>query len=292
MSNAFAGTATRRRVASLPATAMRGRLAREIQQSRRESRRCCSRARAGRPHRAAPVCEMDGAPTGCSRPLRISGVPAWGPRLVPNARPGARLVTRPAWRLSRTRTKYEPVPRADSNRGGTNPNPCVSRGQRALCDIGAGSWRQTVRPARRAAPETQWEDGGWNCDRAPSVSHSSFEETLLPLRGLIRHAHERSGRASASAARRAAELLLERRLFKRRSTGRMIARDFIELHYPCYWHYDVLFALKVLAEGRFIHDERCDEAVALVRSKSVLMADSQPRQSSGPAEPAKAGGRS
>jgi hypothetical protein len=31
----------------------------------------------------------------------------------------------------------------------------------------------------------------------------------------------------------------------------------------------VLFALKVLAEGRFIHDERCDDAVALVRSKQL-----------------------
>ena len=118
------------------------------------------------------------------------------------------------------------------------------------------------------------------------------EETLLPLRGLIRHARERSGRASASAARRAAELLLERRLFKRRSTGRLIARDFIELHYPCYWHYDVLFALKVLVEGRFIHDERCDEAVALVRSKERADGGFRPSQSSGPAEPAKAGGRS
>jgi hypothetical protein len=115
--------------------------------------------------------------------------------------------------------------------------------------------------------ETQWEDGGWNCDRTPSASHSSFEETLLPLRGLIWHARETRSRASATAVRRAAELLLQRRLFQRRSTGRVIARDFIELHYPCYWHYDVLFALKVLAEGGLIHDKRCEQAIDLLRGK-------------------------
>lgn len=115
--------------------------------------------------------------------------------------------------------------------------------------------------------ELQWEDGGWNCDRTPSASCSSFEETLIPLRGLAWHARERRSRASARAARRAAEFFLERRLFRRRSTGKIIERDFIELHYPCYWHYDVLFALKVLAEGGFIGDERCNEAIDLVRSK-------------------------
>jgi hypothetical protein len=115
--------------------------------------------------------------------------------------------------------------------------------------------------------DTQWTDGGWNCDRAPTASHSSFEETLIPLRGLIWHARERRSRASAAAARRAAELLLDRRLFTRKSTGRVIARDFLQLHYPCYWHYDVLFALKVLAEGGFIQDRRCDDAIALLRSK-------------------------
>jgi hypothetical protein len=115
--------------------------------------------------------------------------------------------------------------------------------------------------------ELQWEDGGWNCDRMPSASHSSFEETLVPLRGLIWHARERGSRASAEAARRAAEVFLERRLFKRRSTGARIASDFVQLHYPCYWHYDVLFGLKVMAEGGFLADGRCDEAIALVRSK-------------------------
>ena len=115
--------------------------------------------------------------------------------------------------------------------------------------------------------ETQWEDGGWNCDRTPSASHSSFTETLIPLRGLIWHAREHRSRASAAGARRAAEMLLRRRLFRRASNGRLISSDFVKLHYPCYWHYDVLFALTVLAEGGFLTDARCADAIALVRSK-------------------------
>lgn len=113
----------------------------------------------------------------------------------------------------------------------------------------------------------QWNDGGWNCDRSPAAACSSFEETLIPLRGLVWHARMRKSRASAEAAAKAAEVLLSRRLFMRRSTGRVIARDFTRLHYPCYWHYDVLFALKVLAEGGFLGDDRCREALALLRSK-------------------------
>jgi hypothetical protein len=31
----------------------------------------------------------------------------------------------------------------------------------------------------------------------------------------------------------------------------------VKLHYPCYWRYDILFGLKVMAEAGFIRDGRC-----------------------------------
>ena len=31
----------------------------------------------------------------------------------------------------------------------------------------------------------QWADGGWNCDKRPAAHVSSFNETWLPLRGLV-----------------------------------------------------------------------------------------------------------
>jgi hypothetical protein len=33
----------------------------------------------------------------------------------------------------------------------------------------------------------QWPDGGWNCDRHPEAHHSSYMESLIPLRGLALH---------------------------------------------------------------------------------------------------------
>ena len=64
-------------------------------------------------------------------------------------------------------------------------------------------------------------------------------------------------------------MFLQRRLFKRRRDGQILAPDFIRLHYPCYWHYDILFALKVMAEAGFIRDERCADALDLLESKRL-----------------------
>jgi hypothetical protein len=73
-------------------------------------------------------------------------------------------------------------------------------------------------------------------------------ETLLPMRGLAAYARASGDPAAAEAARRAGQVLLERRLLYRRSNGRLIRRDWANLHYPVYWRYDVLAALKGLVE--------------------------------------------
>ncbi len=45
--------------------------------------------------------------------------------------------------------------------------------------------------------------------------------------------------------------------------------QFTRLHYPCYWRYDILFALKVMAEAGFIDDPRCADALDLLQSKRL-----------------------
>jgi hypothetical protein len=45
--------------------------------------------------------------------------------------------------------------------------------------------------------------------------------------------------------------------------------QFTRLHYPCYWRYDILFGLKVMAEGGFISDPRCADALDLLESKRI-----------------------
>jgi hypothetical protein len=115
----------------------------------------------------------------------------------------------------------------------------------------------------------QWPDGGWNCDKNPDAHHSSFMESLIPLRGLALHARLTGNERSRAAAERAAEIFLKRHLFRRQSDGSVISDDFVALHYPCYWHYDILFGLKVMAEAGFIGDERCREALDLLASKRL-----------------------
>ena len=115
----------------------------------------------------------------------------------------------------------------------------------------------------------QWPDGGWNCDRRGAAHTSSFHESLLPLRGLVWHAKVTGSRKSREAAERTAAFLLERRLFKRKSGGSVIHEDFLKLRYPHYWHYDILIALKIMAEAGFVNDPRCLDALQVVRSRQL-----------------------
>jgi hypothetical protein len=115
----------------------------------------------------------------------------------------------------------------------------------------------------------QWPDGGWNCDKKPAASHSSLMESLIPLRGLALHGRVTGDPASLAAAARAAEIFLKRRLFRRQHDGEVIRPEFVRLHYPCYWHYDILFGLKVMVEAGFILDPRCGEALDLLESKRL-----------------------
>ena len=117
--------------------------------------------------------------------------------------------------------------------------------------------------------EWQWPDGGWNCDKRPEADMSSFMETLIPLRALGLYARVTGDPRSRLAAERAAEVFLTRKLFRRRRGGRVINPNFIRLHFPCYWHYDILFGLKVLAEAGFVGDPRCGEALDLLESRRL-----------------------
>ena len=64
-------------------------------------------------------------------------------------------------------------------------------------------------------------------------------------------------------------MFLSRRLFRRLTNGLLIDPHFLELHYPFYWHYDVLFGLKVMAEGGWITDSRCSEALDWLESRRL-----------------------
>jgi hypothetical protein len=113
----------------------------------------------------------------------------------------------------------------------------------------------------------QWPDGGWNCDRRPSAGHSSFHETVWPLRGLLRY-HEAVGGAPAwDAAQRAAEFLLRHRLFRSERTGEVIDRTWLDMHWPPYWHYDVLQGLRAVVAAGQADREEAAEAFAWLEDR-------------------------
>lgn len=117
--------------------------------------------------------------------------------------------------------------------------------------------------------EWQWPDGGWNCDPR-ATRRSSFHESLATAWGLIEYHRATSEPRAEEAAARAAELFLAHRLFRSTSTGEVIHPSFMKFHWPPYWHYDVLHALRVLAlTGGALRDERADEAFELLSTSRL-----------------------
>lgn len=114
----------------------------------------------------------------------------------------------------------------------------------------------------------QLDDGGWNCWTQYGSVRSSFATTINVLEGLLAHERATGGSAESIAARRRGEeYLLERRLFRRRSTGEVVDPAWLQFSFPTRWHYDVLRALEYFRAAGDPPDPRVDEAVDVLRSK-------------------------
>lgn len=114
--------------------------------------------------------------------------------------------------------------------------------------------------------EWQWPDGGWNCDRHREARRSSFHESVTPALGLAAYADQTGDAAALAAADRTAELLLQHRLFRVHGTGEPIHPSWTKLHYPPYWHYDVLQGLRLLRAVNRLDDHRASDALDLLES--------------------------
>ena len=113
----------------------------------------------------------------------------------------------------------------------------------------------------------QWPDGGWNCDSSEGARHSSFYESLATLWGLNEYFRATNDVTVRTAIDRAAELFLKHRLFRSCHGEKVIDPRWIRLHYPVYWHYDTLQALRVLERAGKLADPRTREALDLIESK-------------------------
>jgi hypothetical protein len=141
--------------------------------------------------------------------------------------------------------------------------PCINGGALAL---GAYFGRPTESLASRLVEE-QLEDGGWNCD-APKSTRSSYHTTICVLEGLLEYERAVGSTPTiADARRRGEEYLLERGLFRRRSTGEVANPAFLTFGFPPRYHYDVLRALDYLRAAGVQPDARMGDAVQVVESR-------------------------
>jgi hypothetical protein len=116
--------------------------------------------------------------------------------------------------------------------------------------------------------EDQLEDGGWNCEAENGSVRSSFASTLNVLEGLLAYERVTGGSSESIAARhRGEEYLLERRLFRRKSTGEVVNPAWLQFSFPPRWQYDVLRALEYFRAAGDRPDSRVKEAIDLVQSK-------------------------
>jgi hypothetical protein len=148
--------------------------------------------------------------------------------------------------------------------------PCIN-GQ--VGAVGAYFGQDVRRIIDRLLSE-QLPDGGWNCEAPNRSTRSSFNTTICVLEALLEHEWAGVETPEVTEARlRGQEYLLERRLFRRRSTGEVIERDrkgggtWTRFAFPTWWHYDVLRGLDYLRGTGVTPDERVAEAIELVASK-------------------------
>jgi hypothetical protein len=144
--------------------------------------------------------------------------------------------------------------------------PCIN-GQVAASSAYFGQGRHSARILDLLLRE-QLADGGWNCEAANGSTRSSFNTTICVLEALLEYELAGQGSAQVTQARlRGQEYLLERRMFRRLSTGEVIDPAWTRFSFPSWWHYDVLRGLEYLRRAGAAPDERLAEAIELVESK-------------------------
>jgi hypothetical protein len=181
-----------------------------------------------------------------------------------DALPAARRVAEDVlgWLLNPARLRRFPVIDGRLRR-------CASQEGRALyacCRIGMAD-DPRLRTIAESLVETQWPDGGWNCDRHRECTHSSFNETWGPTMGLAEYARETGHAGARTAADRASEFLLHHNVFQSHRTGKPAHPAFMRLRWPPYWHYDALVGLVTLNRSVGLDDARTSAALDLVESK-------------------------
>ena len=157
------------------------------------------------------------------------------------------------------RWEYDDLPFFDGE-----VEPCINGSTVAIGDY----FGQDVQGIVDRLLGEQMADGGWNCEQENGSRRGSFDTTINVLEGLLEHERVHGPSADITAAReRGHEYLLERRLFRRLSTGEVIEPAYTRLFFPTRWHYDILRGLHYFRDAGVTPDERMTEGLDLLESK-------------------------
>ena len=163
-------------------------------------------------------------------------------------------------------------------RGAQEEEPCLTGNMlRTMLVFGYGD-DPRVKKGLDWMPSHQQKDGGWNCEYpSHNPTHSSFMSTIEPLWAYSEVPRAKWNRRMKSSVEAGAEFLLAHRLYKSHRDWRPVEFRGMhkvfgggllsKFHFPMYYYYDALHALRVLAKLGYQDDERMGDAVHLMLSK-------------------------
>lgn len=145
--------------------------------------------------------------------------------------------------------------------------PCING---IALNIGGYFGRDDAAPIAQTLLATQHADGGWNCWEEDPATPSSFHSTICAIEGLLSWEQHSGGSAAIRESRlRGEEWLLERRLFRRKTDGTIPDLRMTMTSVPWRWFHDVLRGLEYFRVARPERDERCADAIELLRAKRL-----------------------
>jgi hypothetical protein len=113
----------------------------------------------------------------------------------------------------------------------------------------------------------QWPDGGWNCDKEPGASHSSFNETVTPMGGLGVYAAATGDPDALRLQHARPTSSCRHAVYKSHTTGEVGNPKWLELRYPPYWRYDIAQGMLMLTRAAALPDSRASDAAEWLRSQ-------------------------
>jgi hypothetical protein len=118
----------------------------------------------------------------------------------------------------------------------------------------------------------QWPDGGWNCDKRPAASHSSMNESWVPIRAFAAYrplAPMALRSPVDEALERGIDFLFRHRLLWSERTGELMNLRVGLLRWPPYWRYGLLPALLTVQEAGRLKAPEARDALDELESRRL-----------------------